>query len=50
VWGIKSPPNDWGPADAQMPAPVATLEDPQKKKNWPYSLFSQKGEAHPGRR
>jgi hypothetical protein len=50
VWGIKSPPADWGEASAQVVAPVAAVEDPVKKKNWPYSLFSQKGEAHPGRR
>lgn len=49
VWGIKSPPEDWG-AIEQATAPAATVEDPLKKKNWPYSLFSQKGEAHPGRR
>ena len=49
VWGIKSPPEDWG-AIEQATAPAATVEGPFKKKNWPYSLFSQKGEAHPGRR
>ena len=50
IWGIKSPPADWGVAGAQVVAPVAVAEDPVKKKNWPYSLFSEKGEAHPGRR
>jgi hypothetical protein len=48
VWGVKNPPEDWGPPMAVQSA--ATVEDPNKKKNWPYSLFSQKGEAHPGRR
>jgi|ERR1700757_3607800 hypothetical protein len=44
VWGIASPPEDWGVA----PEPAA--EDPARKRNWPYCLFSDKGEAHPGRR
>jgi len=50
VWGIKNPPADWGSDAVPVLAPVAAVEDPIKKKNWPYSLFSQKGEAHPGRR
>ncbi len=49
VWGVKSPPEDWGQLSTQDDV-AATVEDPLKKKNWPYSLFSQKGEAHPGRR
>jgi hypothetical protein len=48
IWGITEPPDDW--AQAPEPAPLASAEDPIKKKNWPYSLFSQRGEAHPGRR
>jgi len=48
IWGITEPPDDW--AQAPEPAPVPPAEDPIKKKNWPYSLFSQRGEAHPGRR
>lgn len=50
VWGIKTAPADWGPTAAEAVAPVVAVEDPVKKKNWPYSLFSEKGEAHPGRR
>lgn len=50
VWGIQQAPADWGLSAAQPVAPVAPAEDPVKKKNWPYSLFSEKGEAHPGRR
>jgi hypothetical protein len=46
-WGLQAPPADWG-ASAITPAPPQ--EDPIKKKNWPYSLFSAKGEAHLGRR
>jgi hypothetical protein len=49
IWGIKNAPADWGDAAADAVAVPAT-EDPIKKKNWPYSLFSQRGEAHPGRR
>ena len=47
VWGLQAPPADWG-ASGETPAPPE--EDPIKKKNWPYSLFSSRGEAHPGRR
>jgi hypothetical protein len=50
VWGIQKTPADWEGEDAAVPAPVPATEDPGKKKNWPYSMFSQKGEAHPGRR
>jgi hypothetical protein len=51
IWGIQKEPEDWstGGVDAP-PAPVTPAQDPVKKKNWPYSLFSEKGEAHPGRR
>jgi hypothetical protein len=50
VWGIQNPPADWSAEGAEIVVPVAPTEDPVKKKNWPYSLFSEKGEAHPGRR
>jgi hypothetical protein len=50
IWGIQAPPADWEDAKPSVPAPVAAEEDPVKKKNWPYSMFSQRGEAHPGRR
>jgi hypothetical protein len=46
VWGISKPPEDWAIPEVS----VAAAEVPIKKKNWPYSLFSQRGEAHPGRR
>jgi hypothetical protein len=49
IWGITKPPEDWSVPEVRA-APVAPAEDPIKKKNWPYSLFSQRGEAHPGRR
>jgi len=47
VWGLQSPPADWG-TKSTTPAPPE--EDPIKKKNWPYNMFSSKGEAHPGRK
>ena len=50
VWGIQKAPADWQDVDMETAAPVTPAEDPTKKKNWPYSLFSQRGEAHPGRR
>ena len=50
VWGITNPPADWTIPDVPFATPSAPAEDPVKKKNWPYSLFSQSGEAHPGRR
>src|SRR5579871_6444808 len=34
VWGLQSPPADWGVKSA-TPAPPD--EDPARKKNWPYS-------------
>ena len=50
VWGIQKTPADWQGEEAAVPTPAPPKEDPVKKKNWPYSMFSQKGEAHPGRR
>ena len=46
IWCIQPAPADWG-------APVASAAAvplPKKKDEWPFSLFSTKGEAHPGRR
>jgi len=47
VWSIQPAPADWtnGPAPS-----AATIPAPQKKGEWPYSFFSNKGEAHPGRK
>ena len=50
VWGIQKTPADWDMVDTASAAPVESAEDPVKKKNWPYSMFSAKGEAHPGRK
>lgn len=50
VWGIANPPGDWecGPetpaaaASAANNAPVVA-----GRNNWPYNMFSGRGEAHP---
>jgi hypothetical protein len=62
VWGIADPPEDWKEAAQSSPAPVRTSSDTASdgaasapkltvnKKVWPYNLFSEGGEAHPGRK
>ena len=50
VWGIQKTPADWDSDEVVSAAPAEPAADPVKKKNWPYSMFSAKGEAHPGRR
>ncbi|MBZ5571891.1 MAG: hypothetical protein LAO09_08435 [Acidobacteriia bacterium] len=46
IWCIQPAPADWG----TEPAPAAAVPVPKKKDEWPYSVFSTKGEAHPGRK
>jgi hypothetical protein len=62
VWGIADPPADWNAAAQDDPAPRPTSEpvnpvakstlmpSAQKKESWPYNLFSQGAELHPGRK
>jgi hypothetical protein len=55
VWGIVDPPEDW-----TMAAQSTPVADPEQndvvptlkvgKKAWPYNLFSESAEAHPGRK
>ena len=57
VWGIVDPPEDW-----MVAAQATPVADPAKngaesvptlkvsKKAWPYNLFSESAEAHPGRK
>ncbi len=45
VWCIQPAPADW--ASASLPASVSL---PRKQEEWPYTFFSTKGEAHPGRK
>lgn len=59
-WGIENPPEDWNVAGRSDPAPAAavkattptttTSKTPAQKKAWPYNLFSEGAELHPGRR
>jgi len=46
IWCIHPAPADWGGA----PTPAAVVAPPKKENEWPYSVFSSKGEAHPGRK
>jgi len=57
VWGIADPPEDWNVAADSSPAPTAAKSDTESlpklsvnKKVWPYNLFSEGAEAHPGRK
>jgi hypothetical protein len=59
VWGIENPPADWGvsakadPAQVNSPAKAAATSAPKAaapKKAWPYNLFSEGAETHPGRK
>jgi len=45
VWCIYPVPPDWG--DQTKPAAHVSL--PKRPNEWPYSIFSARGEAHPGR-
>ncbi|HKH98003.1 MAG TPA: hypothetical protein VJ999_02755 [Candidatus Sulfotelmatobacter sp.] len=56
VWGIVNPPEDWkftaqsapaGPPKGQAePAPQLNVN----RKSWPYNLFEEGAESHPGRK
>ena len=65
VWGVPDPPADWSVATQSRPDPGAAIpaqaavtktpasksgSKPASKKAWPYNLFSEDGEAHPGRK
>ncbi len=47
VWGMPSAPADWG---AQSAAATVPTSGEATKKNWPYSMFSRRGESHPGKK
>lgn len=61
-WGIENPPADWSvpettaPAAAQVKSNAAKATAPStpqaapQKKVWPYNLFTEGAEAHPGRK
>ena len=57
VWRIVDPPADWEIAAQSTPAPASPGAGPEaaptlkvNKQAWPYNLFAEKGEAHPGRK
>ncbi len=58
VWGIADAPEDWSLAAKNDPQPKAATAAPasapkltvQKKAAWPYNLFSDGAELHPGRK
>jgi hypothetical protein len=56
-WGIANPPADWKDAAQDNPAPPPATSHPAEapqltvnKKVWPYNLFSEGAEVHPGRK
>jgi hypothetical protein len=65
VWGVSNPPADWSVSAQSGPDPgpaisaqAGVAKTPASKlgnklaskKVWPYNLFSEDGEAHPGRK
>jgi hypothetical protein len=57
VWGIADPPADWSVEEPGAPAPGPEHSGPASvptlkvnKKSWPYNLFAENTEAHPGRK
>lgn len=46
IWCIQPAPADW----KELRPPLARVPPPKKVGEWPYSFFSGKGEAHPGRK
>ena len=57
VWEIANPPEDWDVAAQSAPAPSSAKSNAESspkltvnKKVWPYNLFSEGVEAHPGRK
>jgi hypothetical protein len=51
VWCIRPAPVNWERASTVRAATTAPQAAPAKKAaQWPYSVFSSKGESHPGRK
>jgi hypothetical protein len=57
VWGIVDPPQDWTLAAQSTPVADPSKNDATSaptlkvnKKAWPYNLFAESAEAHPGRK
>ena len=47
IWCIQPAPANWG---IELKPSAAAVAPPKKENEWPYSVFSTKGEAHPGRK
>jgi hypothetical protein len=47
IWSIHPAPANWG---SETSPDAAAVPPPKKENEWPYSVFSAKGEAHPGRK
>jgi hypothetical protein len=54
VWGITDAPEDWNAAAndpvAARPQPASVSKSTVQKKSWPYNVFSEGAEVHPGRK
>lgn len=51
IWCIRPAPANWERASmAQAAASPPQIPPTKKAAQWPYSVFSTKGEAHPGRK
>ena len=51
IWCIRPAPANWERASiARADVSAPTAAPPKKAGQWPYSVFSSKGEAHPGRK
>jgi|SRR5579863_5500047 len=51
IWCIRPAPANWERASiARAAAATPKVVPPKKAAQWPYSVFSSKGEAHPGRK
>ncbi len=51
IWCIRPAPANWERASmARAAAAAPKVAPPKKAGQWPYSVFSSKGEAHPGRK
>ena len=55
VWGITDAPEDWNIAAkndpvAAQPQTASVPKSAVQKKSWPYNLFSEGAEVHPGRK
>lgn len=50
IWCIRPAPMNWERASNAKATATPTVAAPKKAGEWPYSVFSSKGEAHPGRK